>query len=48
MAQADFSYDVVRGPAGEPASIAVFADRPAMRGQIAEDLVGAGFRAADG
>ncbi len=48
MAQADFSYDVARDPAGEPASIAVFADRPAMRSQIAQDLVGAGFRAADG
>ncbi len=48
MAQADFSYDVARDPAVEPASIAVFADRPAMRSQIAEDLVGAGFRAADG
>ncbi|MEL6876924.1 MAG: MarR family transcriptional regulator [Pseudomonadota bacterium] len=48
MAQADFSYDVAHDPAGLPASIAVFGDRPAMRGQITEDLVGAGFRAADG
>lgn len=47
MGQADFVYDVARDPAGLPASIAVFADRPAMRGQIAEDLIGAGFRAAD-
>lgn len=45
---ADFSYDLARDPSGLPASIAVFADRPNVRGQITEDLVGAGFRAADG
>ena len=44
----DFSYDTACDPAGLPASVAVFADRPATRGQITEDQVGAGFRAMEG
>jgi len=55
--QADFSYeqtgrdgsrDVARDSAGLPARVAIFADRPGMRQQIAEDMSGAGFRAVDG
>lgn len=46
--RADFSYEVARDPAGCPARVAVFADRPGIRREIAEDLTGAGFRALDG
>lgn len=51
-AQADFTYDqggdVAVDSAGLPARVAIFADRSAMRSQIAEDLGGAGFRTIDG
>ncbi len=46
--QSDFSYEVARDPAGFPARVAVFADRPGIRRELAEDLTGAGFRALDG
>ncbi|WP_255547890.1 MarR family transcriptional regulator [Erythrobacter ani] len=44
----DFTYDVARDSAGLPARVAIFADRPRMRAEIAEDLTGAGFRTVDG
>ncbi|MDY7098552.1 MAG: MarR family transcriptional regulator [Pseudomonadota bacterium] len=48
----DFSYDMpakgVRDAAGLPARVAVFADDPATRRQIADDMKGAGFRALEG
>ncbi|TRD12649.1 MarR family transcriptional regulator [Erythrobacter insulae] len=34
--------------AGLPARVAIFADRPNMRSEIAQDLTGAGFRTLDG
>lgn len=46
--QSDFSYDVARDPAGCPARVAIFADRPGIRREIAQDLAGAGFRTLDG
>ena len=45
---ADFHYDMPQDSAGMPARVAVFADRASERAQIADDLVGAGFRALDG
>ena len=44
MVQANFTYDAPSDPAGLPVSVSVFADRPYLRDQIAEDLRGAGFR----
>ncbi|BDI60518.1 MarR family transcriptional regulator [Qipengyuania nanhaisediminis] len=49
----DFSYasDIGTGAtdsAGLPARVAIFADRPSVRDQIAQDLGGAGFRTIDG
>ena len=51
--QADFAYGAegagrATDAAGLPARVAIFADRPVIRRQIAEDLVGAGFRTIDG
>ncbi|MEM8860985.1 MAG: MarR family transcriptional regulator, partial [Chloroflexota bacterium] len=46
--RADFHYDMPQDSAGMPARVAVFADRASERAQIADDLVGAGFRALDG
>jgi len=46
--QADFIYDVAQDSAGLPARVAIFADRPATRSLIADDLAGAGFRTLDG
>ncbi|MEM6475288.1 MAG: MarR family transcriptional regulator [Pseudomonadota bacterium] len=45
---ADFHYDTPQDSAGMAARVAVFADRASERAQIADDLVGAGFRALDG
>ncbi len=45
---ADFAYNAAQDPAGLPARVAIFADRPSMRDQIDEDLGGAGFRTVDG
>ena len=45
MSQADFTYECASDGAGLPASVSIFADRPYLRDQIAEDLRGAGFRA---
>ncbi|MBD2842434.1 MarR family transcriptional regulator [Erythrobacter rubeus] len=44
----DFRYDIAQDSAGLPARVAIFADRPRMREEIAEDLTGAGFRTVDG
>jgi hypothetical protein len=51
--QVDFSYDddsdgFGRDPAGLPARVAIYAERPGMRGLIAQDLAGAGFHTIDG
>lgn len=46
--QADFSYDIVQDGAGLPARVAIFAEDPRTRAQIAADLGGAGFRTIDG
>ena len=45
---ADFSYGAAEDPAGLPARVAIFADRPSIRDQIREDMGGAGFRTIDG
>jgi len=45
---ADFAYDAVEDPSGIPARVAIFADRPNVRGEIDDDLTGAGFRTVDG
>ncbi len=44
----DFDYEFAVDSAGLPATVAVFADRPAIRGQLRDDLRGAGFRAVEG
>lgn len=44
----DFAYGSVEDASGLPARVAIFADRPRIRNQIAEDLSGAGFRTIDG
>jgi hypothetical protein len=48
MSSTDFAYEPVSDPAGLPARIAVFADRPAKRDEILGDCTGAGFRSIDG
>ena len=53
MAQAEYlaeglSYEGPRDGAGVPARVALFADRPNARAEIAHDLTGAGFRTFDG
>ncbi|WP_252260235.1 MarR family transcriptional regulator [Erythrobacter aurantius] len=45
---ADFDYDGAQDAAGVPARVAIFADRASVRGEIAADLAGAGFRTIDG
>jgi len=44
MDQVDFSYATVSDSAGLPAVVSIFADRPQIRNEAAEDLAGAGFR----
>lgn len=44
----DFDYEFACDAAGLPASVAVFADRTAVRGQVMDDMRGAGFRPVDG
>lgn len=44
----DFSYETAQDAAGLPARVAIFADRASVRGEIASDLSGAGFRTLDG
>lgn len=44
----DFSYGSVQDAAGIPARVTIFADSSRLRGQIADDLMGAGFRSVDG
>lgn len=46
--QADFSYDLASDGAGCPARVAIFGEDAGARGQIADDLGGAGFRTIDG
>ncbi len=46
MPQADFSYEMAHDPAGLPAMVSIFADSENVRGEVAEDLGGAGFRIA--
>lgn len=46
--QADFSYDMAADGAGLPARVAIFGEDEGLRGQIAADLGGAGFRSIDG
>jgi DNA-binding response OmpR family regulator len=43
-----FDYEFACDSAGLPASVAVFADRAAIRGEVMDDLSGAGFRPVDG
>lgn len=45
---AEFSYDGACDAAGVPAQVAIYGDRALVRGEIAADLGGAGFRTIDG
>lgn len=45
---ADLTYASAEDGSGFPVRVAIFADRQAIRNQIAEDLAGAGFRTIDG
>ena len=45
---ADFSYDTPQDGAGLPARVAIFGADAGLRGQVSDDLGGAGFRTIDG
>jgi DNA-binding MarR family transcriptional regulator len=45
---ADFSYDTPQDAAGLPARVAIFGADAGLRGQVSDDLGGAGFRTIDG
>ena len=44
----DFTYDTPSDGSGLPARVAIYADRGSVRGELGDDLAGAGFRTVDG